>query len=81
MICNICGERNLTSIVYRSGSCLAPAMECVNCKALNLTEDAADTDAERESVKRVIAIRSEIAGGLPSTLPPPRHGGAFLAGS
>jgi hypothetical protein len=61
MVCNVCGNRVFRNSEYRvSGACKAPALDCAACGALNLSEEAATSTEERESVKVAIAVRSGI---------------------
>jgi hypothetical protein len=77
MICNVCGSRDLRATVYRFGPREAPAMECASCKTLVVTEEAADTDEERESVRRVLSLRCELSKELPATIAPPGRDGMW----
>jgi hypothetical protein len=58
MVCSVCGERNFVAGEYRAGHCRAPALQCSACGALNLSERAARSPEERESVKIAMAVRS-----------------------
>ena len=60
MSCNVCGNQEFTTAEYRMDSCRAPALECEKCGALNLSEGAAHTQEERDSVKMAIAVRSDL---------------------
>ncbi len=63
MVCNVCGCADFvaTEYVLDEGH-RAPALECLGCRALALDENAASTEAERESVKLAKALRARIAG-------------------
>jgi hypothetical protein len=63
MICNICGSRTFAITEYRQGgqaALRAPAFECRGCGAINLGEEAAASDEERESVRLAIARRAHV---------------------
>ena len=60
MSCNVCDNKEFTTAEYRMDSCRAPALECTSCGALNLSERAANTQEERDSVKMAIAVRSDL---------------------
>jgi hypothetical protein len=61
MYCTICGEEHFRVTEYRVGSCRAPALECTSCHALNLSQAAAETKSECESVKIAIALRESLS--------------------
>ena len=69
MSCTVCGNRDFTTAAYRMEGCLAPALECRRCGALNLSEGAAHSQEERDSVQVAIATRIAIR-------PPPPDGDA-----
>jgi len=73
MRCKNCGEREFLPAEYRSGGVSAPAIECAHCHVLNLDEEAAHTEEERDSVRLAVALRVAVieeAASPPST--PPR---------
>jgi hypothetical protein len=58
MICTVCGSSNLSLTEYRmSASTSCPARSCDSCGAINLAEEPAQSDDERESVREAISTR------------------------
>ena len=66
MFCTICGTRDFTSAVYRTGSRLAPALQCKGCGALTLSEGEATSQEERDAIRIAISGRSVLL--VPDTL-------------
>ncbi len=60
MQCEVCGWDDFVEAEYVSEHGRAPALECTRCYALNLTEDAARTSGEHDSIKLAIAVRDTI---------------------
>ena len=69
MSCKNCGERDFVPSEYRSGTVNAPAMECAHCHVLNLDEEAARTEEERDSVRLAVALRVAVIEDAESTPP------------
>jgi hypothetical protein len=68
--CNVCGCQDFVAAEYAYEAGRVPAIECADCRALVLHEDAASDDEERDSVKLAIAARASIAGdGAPVAVP------------
>jgi hypothetical protein len=65
MVCNVCGANDFVNTKYRADGWVAPALECTGCHAISLSEDAAMTDEEHDSVKLAIAMRAAVAGEQP----------------
>ncbi|MBV9947975.1 MAG: hypothetical protein JOZ69_14065 [Myxococcales bacterium] len=58
MQCNVCGGERFTESAYQLDAGAAPALECTHCHALNLDEEAARSEAERDSVRLAVAARA-----------------------
>jgi hypothetical protein len=65
MCCNICGGENFTVSEYCTDGVRAPARECATCHALVLDEEAASSEAERDSVRLAVAARAVYCTGEP----------------
>ncbi len=63
LVCEVCGWDRFMRSEYASEIGKVPAFECVRCRAIALTEDAASTEEERISVRLAIAIRDAICAG------------------
>jgi hypothetical protein len=58
--CEVCGGTDFIRATYSTEGTVAPAFECTRCHALVLDEAAAETDDERESVRKAKAVRDQI---------------------
>ena len=58
MRCNICGGDRFNPAEYRADGVVAPAKECATCRALVLDEEAATSEADRNSVRLAVAARA-----------------------
>jgi hypothetical protein len=58
MQCNVCGGERFTKSEYQMDPGPAPALECLHCHALNLDEEAARSEEERDSVRLAVAARA-----------------------
>jgi hypothetical protein len=58
MTCPVCGNEDFVTTEYKAGDIVAPALECMACKAVVLDVEAGRTDEERESIKLAIAARA-----------------------
>ena len=61
MLCTVCGKRDFTTAEYRleSGR-VAPALECTHCGTLKLSERAAGSPEERDSIRMAISAQSSL---------------------
>ncbi|HLK37420.1 MAG TPA: hypothetical protein VKU41_11760 [Polyangiaceae bacterium] len=64
MICTVCRCRSFTRSEYHTAGCTAPAMSCDGCGALNLGEEVATTEEERDSVRLAVAMRASIVASF-----------------
>jgi hypothetical protein len=58
--CKICGSARFLMVTYRARAGACPAMECVSCGALALSEKAVPSEKDREAVRRMIAEREKM---------------------
>ena len=63
LVCEVCGWDRFMPAEYASEVGKVPAFECVRCRAIVLSEDAARTEEERTSVRMAISIREAICAG------------------
>ena len=61
MRCEICDGDMFARAEYVAGDVHAPALECLTCRAIALDETTAAPGEERDSVRRVKALRRAIS--------------------